>query len=255
MVSVTFSTCFYEIKSKFDKNTYKHWMNNFLLYTTANVVVYTDSKSIQYLPSNMASNIKVVIKELSEFFNYKYKEDWIRNNEQNYLLNYISWELQMLWAEKVNFVYETSVANYFNTEWFGWCDIGYFRDAPIEKNWGTSIDNTKFSDDYIYYGCVCDKSYVDSLNNLVQTSDENGLPLNPIPNDQISVAGGFFICNKKHVQYWREYYDSMLIKYFKSGRLVKDDQIIIINCALLNQNVFKLIFENNRWFMFRGLLN
>ena len=67
-MSITFATCFYEIKSKFDANTYKQWMNNFLLYTSAKLVVYTDSKSLHHLPTDLSNNIKVVIKEFPDFY-------------------------------------------------------------------------------------------------------------------------------------------------------------------------------------------
>jgi hypothetical protein len=33
----------------------------------------------------------------------------------------------MLWSEKISFVKETMDNQYFNTEYYGWCDIGYFR--------------------------------------------------------------------------------------------------------------------------------
>jgi len=255
MSSITFSTCFYEIKSKFNVNVYKKWIENFLLHTSANVVVYTDQKSVRNLPKNLKNNILIVIKELNNFYNYKHKNNWIKNNDKNYLLKNISWELQMLWAEKVHFVYETSINNYFNTEWFGWCDIGYFRDSPVMTSWGKLIDTEKFSEDYIYYGNVnSDINYINYLKSLVNEKNCIGIPLNPIPNNQISVAGGFFICSKKNVMPWMNLFDCVLKKYFDNERLVKDDQIIIINCIFLNDNMFRLITSQNNWFMFIKLL-
>ena len=35
----------------------------------------------------------------------------------------------MLWCEKISFVKKTIEKNYFNTDWYGWCDIGYFRES------------------------------------------------------------------------------------------------------------------------------
>ena len=40
----------------------------------------------------------------------------------------------MLWSEKVWFVSETLHNKYFDTEFYGWCDIGYFRNSSSDLN-------------------------------------------------------------------------------------------------------------------------
>ena len=102
-MSITFSSCFYIINSKFHPEKYIEWMNNFIsIVNNFNLVIYTDENTLKYIDSKNKPNIKVIIKPLDKFYNYKYKEYWIKNHEKNFLLNDKScWELNMLWAEKI----------------------------------------------------------------------------------------------------------------------------------------------------------
>ena len=133
---ITFSSCFYIIKSKFDPTTYIQWMNNFIsIVNQFNLVIYTDANSVKYINTQNNPRIKVIIKPLEQFYNYKYKDSWIENHKKNYLLNYkSSWELNMLWSEKIWFLKETIEQKYFDTEFHGWCDIGYFRNRSTDTH-------------------------------------------------------------------------------------------------------------------------
>ena len=137
-MSATFSSCFYIIKSKFDANIYIEWMTNFLsIVNNFNLVIYTDENSYKYIPQESKNNskIKIILKPLEQFYNYKYKDFWIENHKKNFLLNDKScWELNMLWCEKIWFVNETIERKYFETDFYGWCDIGYFRNRIYDLN-------------------------------------------------------------------------------------------------------------------------
>jgi hypothetical protein len=136
------------MKSKFDPSIYIEWMSNFIsIVNHFNLVIYTDENSRKYIPEKTLENqrIKIVIKPLDQFYNYKYKDSWIENHKNNLMLNdKTCWELNMLWSEKIMFVKETSERKYYDTEFYGWCDIGYFRnrDGDIHtthlKNWCSS---------------------------------------------------------------------------------------------------------------------
>ena len=87
-MSITFSSCFYIIKSKFDPNVYISWMNNFLsMVNNFNLVIYTDENSSRYIDTKGNPKIKVVLKPIDQFYNYKYKDYWIENHKKNFLLN------------------------------------------------------------------------------------------------------------------------------------------------------------------------
>jgi len=267
-MSLTLSSCFYIIKSKFDPSTYINWMNNFIsIVNKFNLVIYTDENSSKYINTKDNPKIKVVIKPIEQFYNFKYKDYWIENHKKNFLLNDKSnWELNMLWSEKIWFVKETIERKYYETEYYGWCDIGYFRnrynDLHSSKlmNWPNQDKIFKLDKNNIYYSCINNSnSYMDYLNNIVNNKNSNGLPVQPIPDTQNSIAGGFFIIHKNKINWWSETYDNKLELYFKNNYLVKDDQIILVDCIFSNINHFILFRENNygfdNWFMFQRIFN
>jgi hypothetical protein len=267
-MSITFSSCFYVIKSKFETVIYIEWMKNFLsIVNNFNLVIYTDENSATFIPEESKNNdkIKIIIKSIEEFYNYKYKDYWIENHNKNMLLNDKStWELNMLWCEKVWFVKETIERNYFETEFYGWCDIGYFRNrlndlnTSFLSNWSSPYKILKLDKNKIYYACVNnDIRYMNFIYKIVNCKNKNGVPVIPIPPNQFSVAGGFFILHKNNIDFWSKTFDTKLELYFKNNYLVKDDQIILIDCILSDPEKFVLFRETNQydnWFMFQRIL-
>ena len=262
-MTITFSTCFYIIKSKFDPTTYIQWMNNFIsIVNQFNLVIYTDLTTSAYINTSNNHRIKVIIKEIREFYNYQYRNEWIENHRHNNRLNGgTCWELNMLWSEKIWFVKETIDNLYFDTDAYGWCDIGYFRNRPNDiqtnklTNWGIMNEDM---DSKICYACICnDETYMKALRQIVLTKNQHGLPVKEIPSNQNSFAGGFFIMRKDRIDWWANEYDTKLKLYFKHNYLVKDDQIIIADCILSNPEHFNVFRENNpaydNWFMFQRI--
>jgi hypothetical protein len=266
-MSITFSSCFYIIKSKFNPNIYIQWMNNLLsIVNNFNLVIYTDKNSSKYININGNPRIKIIIKPIEQFYNYKYKDYWIENHKKNMLLNDKScWQLNMLWSEKIWFVNDTIERKYFDTEFYGWCDIGYFRNRSNDththllSNWCNNEKIMKLDNTKICYACINnDNGYMNYISKLVNNKNQNGLPLQEIPSTQNSIAGGFFIVHKDKISWWSKIYDSKLVLYFQNNYLVKDDQIILVDCILSNLNDFILFRENNfnldNWFMFQRIL-
>jgi len=267
-MSITFSSCFYVLKSKFDHQQYVEWMNNFIsIVNNFYLVIYTDQNSFKYINTKNNPNIKIIIKPLESFYNYQYKDYWIKNHDKNYLLNDKScWQLNMLWSEKIHFVKETVKNAYFDTEFYGWCDIGYFRNRADDShtstlsNWGNRQQILNEHTDKICYACISNyKNYLNYLYKIVNNRNEKGLPTQPIPPNQNSIAGGFFILHKKNIDLWATTYDSKLKLYFENDYLVKDDQIILVDCIFSNLDKFSLFSESlenmDNWFMFQRILN
>ena len=87
-MSITFSSCFYIMDSKFGYEKYIEWMRNFIsIVNNFNLVIYTDENTIKYIDTKNNPKIKLVIKPFEEFHNYKYKDFWIENHKKNSLLN------------------------------------------------------------------------------------------------------------------------------------------------------------------------
>jgi len=274
---VTFATCWYSLNSKFPADTYLRWMKHLLTdVKNYNLVLFTDEAGEIQLREHFAPyyfqspRIKIVLKPIEKWHNYQYKKSWIENHTRNTLLNSkTEWKLNMLWAEKINFVNEARINQYFPlTDFYGWCDIGYFREGPCPTFCNTpkmlALNKNK-----IYYACL-NPMDLNALREIVERKNEHGLPVNPIPAEQNSIAGGFFIAHHSKIDSWRQLFDAKLLLYFQHKYLVKDDQIILVDCILSEPQRFELIggaapsppfiggaappARDNPWFEFRRFL-
>jgi hypothetical protein len=270
---LTLVTCYYIVKSKADLSTYIKWASNFLPNVkNCNIVVYTDEKAYPFLKAIVegkdgkdTSNIAFVIKPMEQFHNYKYKEQWLKNQEKNYLLSHVSWELQLIWAEKATFVKQAYENKYFDSDWYAWCDIGYFRGRECDmeceyiSSWPKLSHLDNLSHNTIYYVRVNnDDRYMQALSSIILNKNSKGMPKVPIPPDQVSIGGCFFLTYHTNIDWWWRTYDKRLSEYFENEYLVKDDQIIVIDCIVNNPERFSLIQEfGNRydnWFAFQRFL-
>lgn len=263
--SVTFSTCWYKLSSKFDPEVYKQWMAYFLENANFNLVIYTNKESVSFVEPFVRERVKIVLKEWEDLKGYRHKDQWRKNHEKNDLLNDRSpwktdWKLNLLWAEKVHFVQETTT--YFKTDWYAWCDIGYFREPLLSpeqfRSWPNPSKVSQLQPDKIYYGLPGSKETIHLFQQILQ---HNLVPGNyiPLPPDRVTVAGGFFLISSKKVEWWANTFSATLARYFEQDRLVKDDQIIVIDCILHNIPHFMMVEETdpskNRWFVFQGFLS
>jgi len=271
-VKTTFSTCWYRLKAKFDATIYLSWIDNMLKNVNQYyLVIYCDSDSYPDLEKYAFSNeqIKLVLFPLDKLHGYQYKEFWVKNHQKNVLLNQnTGWEVNMLWNEKIWFVENTIREKYFETDYYGWCDIGYFRGRSNDLHrslYGLWPNNEKISlldKSRIHYALINnDQAYLQFLHQLIQNIDEiTGLSKIEIPPFQLSVAGGFFILAKEKMGWWREEYKKKLESYILNDRLVKDDQIILVDCIFSKFNLkehFILYQERepafDNWFMFQRI--
>ena len=263
-MSITFTTCWYQLRSKFDTNVYKQWMAYFLENANFHLVIYTNKESLSLVEPFQRDRVKIVLKEWEDFKGYRYKDQWIKNHEKNDLLNERSpwktdWKLNLLWAEKVHFVQETTT--YIKTDWYAWCDIGYFREPLLSpdqfRSWPNPAKVAQLQTEKIYYGLPGSMQTIQLFQQIIQHNSQG--PYIPLPPDRVTVAGGFFLISSKKVDWWTETFSARLAEYFEKDRLVKDDQIIVIDCILNNIPHFMMVEEQdptkNRWFVFQSFLN
>ena len=214
-------------------------------------------------------NIKIIIKPIEEFYNYKYKKYWIRNQQfQNNPLRYYNWKMNMLWSEKVHFVNEVVEKKYFDTEYYGWCDIGYFRNrGSMDTNirfltrWPNNNKINRLNKNKIHYGLLNNnKRFIYSIYNQINNKNTNKLPRIPINPNIVCFSGGFFIVHCTKAKFWKELYDNKLKLYFENNYLVKDDQIIVLDCIVTKETLPHFIVytenisEKSNWFMFQRIL-
>jgi len=270
MIHSTFATCWYPLNSKFSVSLYFDWMKHMLSEVNHYYLVFfTDEKGEKMLQDHFAAsttsyfqnpNIKIVIKPCEKWHNYLYEAAWLKNHEKNNLLNSrIEWKVNMLWAEKVHFVNDARINHYFPpTEFYGWCDIGYFREGAC-PTFAISQQMLSLNKNKIYYAQVVPDHIIDSFKPTIQIKNDAGLPMMPIPAEQVSIAGGFFIAHQSKIDGWQKKFDAKLRLYFEHHYLVKDDQIIILDCIVSEPHRFELIKETdpnlNPWFQFRRFLS
>lgn len=267
MFNITFSTCWYILKSKFDAEVYKKWFSNFLgNVNNFYLVIYTNKESYKMLKKyNKNPNIKIILVEFEEFYNYKYKDQFIRNHNNTVLKNMIDWKLNMLWSEKISFVKKTIDNKYFETDYYGWCDIGYFRGRPNDisvdliKTWPNPQKILELNKDKVHYAIINNnQEYMNLIFMMLRNRLSNGLPMHQLPQNQLSVAGGFFILTPVKIDWWFKEYDKTLSLYLSNNYVVKDDQMLIIDCISQNINEFELYTEEDEkydnWFMFQRIL-
>ena len=276
---LTLSTCWYNIKSKFPPTKYIEWIYNLLsIVNQFNLVIYTDKDSFLILKpifinnpnisNKIGINIKIIIKPMDEFFGYKYKENWIQNHETSGLDLHkkVHWSLVMLWCEKIHFVNDTIYNKYFDTFFYGWCDIGYFRNenttTSILNMWPNSLKllNPLFLKNGIHYACV-----ENNVNNFVSLQQDilnhyknkKEQPTNKLLNN--CFAGGFFIIKPNLIKSFVEIFDTKLRYYFDNKYIIKDDQSILLDVIFTNSHLFCLHWSNDvkkdNWFMFQQLLS
>ena len=271
---ITLSTCWYSLKSKFDNKTYLNWIKNLLsIVNKFNLVIYTDADSIkQIINLRELSNkkIKIIIKPFEEFYTYRYKKYWIENHKKSNLKLHLhtDWILNMLWNEKVFLVNDTIKNRYFDTLYYGWCDIGYFRNRPNDlntrylSNWpnNTKLLSNPLNNDYIHYGCVQNNGtiYIKQQNEI-KSHYSDKLASQPTDKiEEICFAGGFFILRRELIDIYVRLYDEKIKYYFMNNYIIKDDQTIIIDVIFTNPNLFYTHTEDDpkfdNWFMFQRLL-
>ena len=255
---ITIVSAWYILNSKFDKIIYKKWMNHFKeLVDNFYLVIYTNKESYYMLEDFIHKNVKIIIKEFDEFYGFKWEKKWIENHTKNYLLNNNSifntdWKLNMLWSEKINFVHESYNNNYFNTDYYIWCDIGYFREPILHKKWPNYETIKSLNKNSIYYSYVCNT-------NILQEYIFNILTDKFVPYEQNSISGGFFIIHKNKIDWYKKTYYDKVESFFEKNLLIKDDQYIILHCVANNIKDFLLLKDtnttvNNSWFLFKKFL-
>lgn len=266
-INITFSSCWYNFKSKFPSELYKEWMNNMLCnVNNYYLVVYTDEIGYEFLKQYEQPKIKFIVKPYTDFYMYKHKEQWIANHDKNNLMNpYTEWHVNMLWSEKIHFVKCTQQAKYFDTEYYGWCDIGYFRNRDCDlsmrllRDWPNSDKINILDKNCVHYGLLRnEEDYVEDLYKLVNKKTPGGVPTIPIPSFQRSIAAGFFILHEKMIPWWYVTYYKKVKCYFENDYLIKDDQIIVADCIFTEPDKFCIYKENkeeyDNWFMFQRIL-
>lgn len=290
--AITFSSCLYQLKNRHGIEKHLIWFRDFIrVVNHFYLVIYTGESEyttiqneINTLDMTTQHKIKVVVKPFAEFQNYKHERFWIRNNErnENKLRDIADWRLSMLWCEKTNLVKETIEKRYFDTEYYGWCDIGYFRDSlsvasssasyrdTIRNAWSNPAIIQRLHKDKVYYGCNITPKHIYSLTKWMtrhfdpsNIDPTTGVPRDLYHSDAHYFSGGFYIAGREKALWWNDTFQRALEKYINADAFIKDDQHIISYCVFTGSldADFRIVYSNHNtdrdercWFVFRDFL-
>ena len=134
---ITFATAWYEFgTSKFSNTQYYIWAGTLLQNARKfNLIVFVESEQMSKFICNLAKNNPRVIVIIHPFNDLPLCKthglQFEMNHQRNHLLNQrVSWKLVLLWCSKqyfVEFVENKCINDGTATQYYGWCDIGYFR--------------------------------------------------------------------------------------------------------------------------------
>lgn len=290
-INITFSSCLYGIKNRHGYEKHMNWFRDFIrVVNRFYLVIYTGESEynvicdeIRKLGEDTQRKIKVVVKPFSEFHNSKYERFWMENNARPEckLAEIADWRLNMLWCEKTHFVRETIENRYFDTEYYGWCDVGYFRDtlAPatyrerIREHWPNPYKINRLHKDKVYYGCnilssQLHQAYTYHTRHFNNIDTDTGIPRESYPPRAHIFSGGFYITGREKALWWCGRFQEILELYISNNAVIQDDQHIIAHCVFTTMNgmndgttspdfcIIKVneTSDDKRWFLFRDVL-
>ena len=137
----------------------------------------------------------------------------------------------MLWSEKVHFVYEVVKKKYFDTDYYGWCDIGYFRNRKLLDmslrflvNWPNNNKINKLNKDKIHYGLLNNnRTFLNDMYNKINNKNKDNLPIIQTNPNIVCFSGGFFILHHKKAKFWKKLFRLLLeqvMKYLKYTKII-----------------------------------
>jgi hypothetical protein len=224
--STTIVTSYYTVPSKHSSDEYVNWISNLMSFDN-NFVIFTEAQHLDLIRSlrvGKEDRTVIVIEELgSSSMATKYdSEFWERQQAMDPEgAIHKSKELYIIWNEKVEWLKRASVSNPFDSDFFAWFDIGFFR-----------------SDEFVG---------VDILKNLDNIELQRGqvmlLDCSPlmwyVPEfaQTHSLGGGFVGGDAEGIyQYHKVFYEA-LDTIARTGFIGKDQPVMYSACEIAPQHV------------------
>jgi len=254
-MSCTIVSALYPIRSKFKLQQYVEWGKTFMKLENP-IVLFTEASlvpTLQELRENRP--ITFVVIPFEELDTWKlYRNEWIEQHKLDPENSYHTPELYSIWAEKIFFVEKAIRSNYFQTDYFFWCDFGAFRDPAIHPTILQSFPRTKyFQDDKLLMQGIGDMEESDKI------IDADGLPL-PSTFEKVRLVGGLWGGSSIACLRWKENYQTMLECYFEKGRFAGKDQTVMLSTYLCTPDIATIVKhttgnEVDSWFFMEHLLS
>lgn len=227
----TLVTSYYKIKSKFSHETYLSWIKNFI-QLKAKIIIYTSNDLLVLFNSiiNDNTNIKIITIPFEDLYMQKYKIHWIKHHDVDPEKKIHTPDLYMIWSQKIIFLQNASEENYYNTEYFFWCDIGAFRGSVDKRMIELFPTNKYFQKHKILFSSI-NRLKNDDINKIYCIRENK-------------LVGGLFGGDKTAILNWRIEYEKTLNYYFDNNMFAGKDQTVMLSTYIRNPNLAIIVASN-----------
>jgi len=250
MADCTIVTAYYEFPSKRPPSVYHEWMHNFLTTNNSPMVIFCEkemSNKISHLRS-WNPNTLIVEREFTQLYCNKWHDYWVRDlardrekchNEQLYII----------WHEKTKFVEEAIKLDPFGTDYFSWCDMGYFRDKwklPKYINFPRIPENMEKNKIHMI---IIDQFSQSDINSVIGGNLEN------VFQAKVCTGGGCFLGHKDAWGRWVPTYYGMIENMMAVDTFTGKDQDVMSMIVILFPDLISARLSNGDWFLMADLFS
>lgn len=214
----TFVSAYIRMKSKHSVEEYDKWMDNFMALDDP-VIIFTTPDMFDTIRKKRTNGADMILYSIFDYVKYDnefWEEQWVLDPEKRIHTNPL---LYFVWSIKTKLVYESTLLNPFNSEYFVWSDIGCYRNGEYRgtsqlKNIPNLGINTLFvnifpykSGEYFYDDCDGSK-------------------------DCRRIAGAQFICKRHECANVYEWYSDTVKRYRYEDKFIGNDQNIMATMCI-----------------------
>ena len=241
------------------KRTYNEYFKYFknILSLDCNMTIYIDEKDLNVV-NLLRSEIdpefkktKILTNKFTELEAYKKfytRTKDVMNSKEFITKRHDSHTPEMLYPEyniinfnKVSFLENSIINNFFNSEYFIWLDAGFYHDRfPKEIMYKTYPDANKIkilNDNKVHFLSLC---------------DDNHIELSSYLDTRVSIAGSMFAGKSEPLLELKKIC-FCVIDNFLSDKTINDDQTVYAYAYKQNKNLFNLTkgdwFENIHYYV------
>lgn len=247
---ITIVSCFYLLEnSKHENINYVFWLINFFKIETPKII-YTDKKTFDklFFKIKPITHLKFIICEIEDFKTHKLlvNQDWNKQHDKDPEKKIHNINLYKIWNEKTEFLNKSIKNNYFNSEYFFWCDAGIFRDENLQQKYRNWPNLSKLKQHK-------DKLLLLEINKFSKSETQSKLPIDFTRVNRI--GGGIFGGNIKTLNIWIKDYYKIFKLFLDHNLFVGKDQNIMANVyieQLIYKNYIELIKPNDYFIKNKG---
>ena len=243
---VTIVTAYIEIISKHKKKSYMKWLKSLCTYNDP-MVIFIENKNIEQIKLFRKNKpTQFILTNINKLSTRKYLSKLNHENGWYYATNMHKImdldDYSSINLEKPNFLKIAKDMNFFNTDYYFWCDAGFVRyNEQLPKNW-PNINISILNNHIITFSLKNNKctQKPKPIKHSYYTYDD--------PPKDVLIMGGLFAIHRKFIDLFHNLFYTKLDELVKNEEWGGMDQYIYSYIACENPSLFKIIKANNNWF-------